>query len=92
MKQMLDPKNIGQTMRMFMCLNQEDSVAQFIEMADLSVEGPELLACAIKLNQIKTLELLLKKGVKSDFAPSSVNPLVTDPEWAKDYRKSPFML
>lgn len=50
MKQMLDPKNIGQTMRMFMCLNQEDSVAQFIEMADLSVEGPELVAVSSHLD------------------------------------------
>lgn len=44
MKAMLDPRNIGQTIRMFMALGQEESIQQFLEMADMSVEGPELLA------------------------------------------------
>lgn len=36
--------------------------------------------------------MILKKGARGDMPPIMVNPLVSDPEFGKDYRKTPFAM
>lgn len=44
MQQMLNPKNIGNTIRTFIGLGSKDVVEQFLEQADLTADGAEFLA------------------------------------------------
>jgi hypothetical protein len=46
---MLNPKNIGNTVRMFIGLGSKEVVEQFLEKADLAADGPDFLAVSLTL-------------------------------------------
>jgi hypothetical protein len=44
MQKMLSPQNIGGTVKMFIAMGSKEVVEQFLEQADLAVDGAEFLA------------------------------------------------
>jgi hypothetical protein len=44
---MLNPKNIGNTVRMFIGLGSKEVVEQFLEQANLATDGAEFLAVSL---------------------------------------------
>jgi hypothetical protein len=47
MQQMLAPKNIGNTIRMFIPMGSKELIEGFLEQADLASDGAEFLAVSI---------------------------------------------
>lgn len=86
MQKMLSPQNIGGTVKMFIAMGSREVVEQFLEQADLAVDGAEFLACAIMTGHTSMVELFLNKGVKTEVTPRSVSAMPSHPDWAETYR------
>ena len=55
MQQMLAPKNIGNTIRMFISMGSKELIEGFLEQADLASDGAEFLAVSIFSSLVKIL-------------------------------------